>query len=104
LKYRPTSLSRRRSWMTIRNYGQSCGEVTCRNCPRCGCRRHRNLHGARRFRRHHASADYVRQVVFVVEFLAALCTAAGLDFFRRDSNLCGGNSGCRMSWFAAVQP
>jgi hypothetical protein len=92
---------------TIRNYGQSCGDVTCPNCPRCGYRRHLNLHGARRFLRHHAAADYVRPVA--AEFLAApcmvaLCTAAYLDIFRPDSNHCGGNSGCRMSWFAAVQP
>jgi hypothetical protein len=51
-------------------------------------------------------ADYVRPAAaFVVaEFLAALCRAAYLDIFRRDSNHCGGNSGCRMSCFAAVQP
>jgi len=107
LKYRPTSLSRCRSWRTtIRSYGQSCGDAKSRNCPRCGYRRHRNLHGARRFRRHHAWADYVRPVAaFVVaEFLAALCTAAYLDIFRPDSNHRGGNSGCRMSCFAAVQP
>ena len=101
------SLIRCRSWMkTIRNYGQSCGDVTSRNCPRCGYRRHRNLPGARRFRRHHALAEYVRPVAaFVVEeFLAALCTAAYLDIFRPDSNRCGDNSGCRMSCFDAVQP
>src|SRR6266481_4398900 len=103
LKYRPTSLSRCRNWMmTILSCGQNCGDATCRNCPRCGCRRHRNRHGDRRFLRHHASADYVRPVV--AEFLAALCTAADLDISRRDSNRCGGNSGCRMSCFAAVQP
>jgi hypothetical protein len=55
-------------------------------------------------------ADYVRPVAAfgVAEFLAApcmaaLCTAVYLDIFRLDSNHCGGNSGCRMSWFAAVQ-
>jgi hypothetical protein len=35
--------------------------------------------------------------------MAALCTAVYLDIFRLDSNHCGGNSGCRMSWFAAVR-
>jgi len=107
LKYRPKSLSRRRSWMTtIRSYCQNRGDAKCRNCLRCACRRRRNRHGARRFLRHHASADYVRLVAafVVVAFLAALCTAVGLDIFRRDSNHCGGNSGCRMSCFGAVQP
>jgi hypothetical protein len=107
-----TSLTRCRSRMkTIRSYGQSCGDVTSRSCPRCGYRRHRNLHGVRRFLRHHASADYVPPVAAfgVAEFLAApcmaaLCTAVYLDIFRLDSNHCGGNSGCRMNWFAAVQP
>jgi hypothetical protein len=106
-----TSLTRCRSRMkTIRSYGQSCGDVTSRSCPRCGYRRHRNLHGVPRFLRHHASADYVPPVAAfgVAEFLAApcmaaLCTAVYLDIFRLDSNHCGGNSGCRMNWFAAVQ-
>jgi hypothetical protein len=102
-----TSPTRCRNRMkTIRNYGQSCGDASCRNCPHCGYRRHRNLHGVRRFRRHHALADYVPPVA---ESLAAPCTAvfcmaAYLDTFRLDSNHCGGNSGCRMSWFGAVQP
>lgn len=107
LKYRPTSLIRCRNWRTtIRSYGQSCGDAKSRNCPRCGYRRHRNRHGVRRFRRHHALAEYVQWVAaFVVEeFLAALCTAACLGIFRPDSNHCGGNSGCRMSCLAAVQP
>jgi hypothetical protein len=106
-----TSLSRCRNWMqTSRNYAQSCGDVTSRSCPRCGYRRHRNLHGVRRFLRHHASVDYVRPVAAfgVAEFLAApcmvaLCTAVYLDICRLDSNHCDGNSGCRMNWFAAVQ-
>jgi hypothetical protein len=91
---------------TIRNYGQSCGDVTSRNCPRCEYRQHRNLRDVRRFRHHHALADYVPPVAAfgVAESLAALCMAAYLDIFRLDSNHCGGNSGCRMSWFAAVQP
>jgi hypothetical protein len=105
----PMSLTRCRSWTkTIRNYGQSCGDVTSRNCPRCcGYRRHRNLHGVRRFLRPHASADYVPPVAAfeVAEFLAALCTAAHLDIYLDisclDSTYCGRNSRCCMGWFAA---
>ena len=105
LKCRPTSLSRRRSWMTtIRSYCQNRGDAKSRNCLRCVCHRHRYRPGARRFLRHHAWADYVRPAVEAAQLLAVLCTAVSPDICRRDSNRCGGNSGRRMSCFGAVQP
>jgi hypothetical protein len=114
LKCRPRIPSRLRSWMTtIRSCCQSRGDATSQNCPRSACRRHRYRPGVRRFLRHHAWADYVRPVVKAAELSAAPCTVApctvalckaSLDICRLDSNHCGGNSRCRMSWFGAVQP